>query len=155
MRISAFKQSLTSIEKLTFLLPDGEQIPAHFHVTEVGLITKHFIDCGGTIREEKMANIQLWSTHDTQHKLAPEKLLKIITTAERLFGNEDPEIEIEYQQDTIGKYGLSFDGHHFILTSKQTACLASDSCGVQETKQQVTLSSLNQSPCCTPGSGCC
>ena len=30
-----------------FILPDGDQIPAHYHITEVGHVTKRFIDCGG------------------------------------------------------------------------------------------------------------
>ena len=31
-----------------FILPDGDQVPAHFHLTEVGHVAKNFIDCGGT-----------------------------------------------------------------------------------------------------------
>jgi len=27
-----------------FILPDGEQIPAHFHLTEVGYVAKKFVD---------------------------------------------------------------------------------------------------------------
>ena len=70
---------------------------------------------------------------------------------------EDLEIEVEYQSETIGKYDLEFNGKNFILTSKQTACLAQDKCGVDPQKQKVKLSSLavaNES-CCTPGGGCC
>jgi len=32
----------------SFKLPEGTYLPAHFHMTEVGLVTKHFVDCGGT-----------------------------------------------------------------------------------------------------------
>lgn len=53
MKLSEVKQALLSIESLTFLLPEGVQVPAHFHVTEVGMITRHFIDCGGKERLEK------------------------------------------------------------------------------------------------------
>lgn len=31
-----------------FKLENGNSVPEHFHVTEVGIITKDFIDCGGT-----------------------------------------------------------------------------------------------------------
>jgi hypothetical protein len=39
-------------------------VPEHFHVTEVGVVTKDFIDCGGTVRHEKVANFQLWDAND-------------------------------------------------------------------------------------------
>jgi|SRR5690606_1089344 len=60
----------------------------------------------------------------------------------------------KYQGETIGKFDLGFDGKHFILKNKQTACLASDACGIPAEKQKVKLSELN-STCCTPDSGCC
>jgi hypothetical protein len=38
---------------------------------------------------------------------------------------EDHEIEVEYQDITIGKYDLDFNGKNFVLLNKQTAHLAS------------------------------
>lgn len=35
---------------LIFVLPDGGLIHACFHITEVGHVTKRFVDCGGTRR---------------------------------------------------------------------------------------------------------
>ena len=46
MKISAMKQNLTGLKSVNFRLPDGSYLPSHFHVTEIGLITRHFIDCG-------------------------------------------------------------------------------------------------------------
>ena len=60
MKISELKARLNDVDTLVFELPNGTTVPAHFHVTEVGLVTKHFIDCGGTVRNEKVANFQLW-----------------------------------------------------------------------------------------------
>jgi hypothetical protein len=69
---------------------------------------------------------------------------------------ENLEIEVEYQSDTIGKYDLDFDGEGFVLLSKQTACLASDSCGIPPEKLKVKLQDIkNTTSCCTPGGGCC
>ncbi len=69
---------------------------------------------------------------------------------------EDLEIEVEYQSDTIGKYGLDFSGENFLLTTKQTDCLAKDNCGVPQHKQKLQLAELETSKsCCTPGGGCC
>lgn len=157
MKLSDFKKQLSSTNELVFELPNGTNVPNHFHVTEVGQVTKHFIDCGGTIRNEKVVNFQLWEANDFDHRLAPQKLMSIIELSEKKLGLEDAEIEVEYQSDTIGKYGIDFNGKNFILTSKQTNCLASDSCGIPAEKLKVNLSQLQSSSqgCCTPGSGCC
>src|SRR6478672_7502320 len=123
MKLSQIKQHLSTAEAVNFELENGTQVPEHFHVTEVGVITKHFIDCGGTVRNEKMANFQLWNANDTEHRLKPKKLLDIIAISEKVLGMEDLEIEVEYQSDTIGKYGLAFTNGIFVLTTKQTDCL--------------------------------
>jgi hypothetical protein len=157
MKLSDIKKLLTTVESVDFKLQNGEMVPEHFHVTEVGLITKHFIDCGGTERIEKVANFQLWNANDYEHRLKPQKLLNIIELSERKLGMGDLEVEVEYQSDTIGKYGLDFDGKIFVLTSKMTACLASDSCGIPPEKLKMKLSDLQptEQSCCTPGSACC
>lgn len=156
MRISELKQQLAHLDAINFKLPDGTYLPAHFHVTEVGLITKHFIDCGGTERTETVANFQLWQAGDYDHRLAPQKFLRILDLSKNILGTEDLDIEVEYQQNTIGKFGLEFDGKDFLLTLKHTACLASDACGIPAEKQKLSLKELTTaSACCTPGSGCC
>ena len=52
--------------------------------------------------------------------------------AEKEIGLENLEIEIEYQSETIGKYGLEFEGGRFLLQATQTDCLAKEKCGVPE-----------------------
>ncbi len=157
MKLSDIKKHLSTAKSVTFRLPNGTIVPEHFHVTEVGQITKHFIDCGGTVRNERAVNFQLWEANDFDHRLAPQKLLSIIELSENKLGIEDAEIEVEYQSDTIGKYGLEFNGEQFLLTSKQTNCLASDSCGIPPEKLKVKLSDLQNvtKPSCTPGGKCC
>jgi hypothetical protein len=150
MKISEVKSALSGLDSVNFKLPNGKMIPSHFHVTELGIITKHFIDCGGTVRNEKVANFQLWEANDFDHRLAPNKLLGIIDLSERVLGLEDLDIEVEYQIDTIGKYELGFDGHNFTLLNKQTACLAMDSCGIPKEQLKEAVAS-----CCTPDGGCC
>ena len=154
MKLSEIKNHLSQLSSIAFKLPGGSLVPSHFHVTEVGKITKHFIDCGGTVRNETVVNFQLWNANDYNHRLHPEKLLKIIELSEKTLGISDLEIEVEYQSDTIGKYGLNFDGTNFLLTSKQTDCLAKDGCGIPSAKKMV-LEVANSSSCCTPGGGCC
>ncbi|WP_373708861.1 DUF6428 family protein [Kaistella sp.] len=155
MKLSEIKNKLNKLDKIAFQLPNGELVPNHFHVTEVGKVTKHFIDCGGTVRNEKVVNFQLWNANDYDHRLHPEKLLSIIELSERILGIEDLDIEVEYQGNTIGKFGLDFDGKNFLLTNKQTDCLAKDKCGIPSEKPKVKLSEFNNVSSCTPGSGCC
>ncbi|TPG72075.1 DUF6428 family protein [Hymenobacter nivis] len=152
MKISELKQTLAGLKAINFRLPDGTALPPHFHVTEVGLVTKHFIDCGGTERRETVANFQLWEAGDYDHRLAPQKFLHILDLSARILGQEDLDIEVEYQQATIGKFGLVFDGQNFQLTPKQTACLAQDACGIPDAA--FALPQLQMAGC-TPGGGCC
>ncbi len=158
MKLSEIKKHLHTAATVNFQLPNGTFVPEHFHVTEVGIITKKFIDCGGRVRAEKVANFQLWNANDTDHRLKPEKLGKIISLSEDLLGMEDLEVEVEYQTDTIGKYGIDYDGKNFILMAKQTDCLAKDNCGVDDTKEKIALTALRKQEaetCCTPGGKCC
>lgn len=157
MKLSEFKEHLNQTPSLQFIQTDGHPVPAHFHITEAGLTEKHFVDCGGTLRTEKVIHIQMWSSTDTDHRLAPSKVLSILSIYEKHFGTEDLEIEVEYQTETIGRYGLSFHNNQFQLTPKYTDCLASDHCGITPAKKKIAMADLNhgESSCCTPGSGCC
>lgn len=155
MKLSEVKNELNQLDKIAFQLPNGELVPNHFHVTEVGKIIKNFIDCGGTLRREEVANFQLWNANDYDHRLHPEKLVDIIELSEKVLEMGDLEIEVEYQADTIGKFGLDFDGINFLLTIKLTDCLAKDQCGIPVEKTKVNSSDLNDEPCCSPGGNCC
>lgn len=149
MKLSQIKEILPKLDNVAFQLEDGSMVPAHFHVTEVGQVTKSFIDCGGTVRKETTVNFQLWNADDYEHRLKPAKLLAIIALSEKELMLEDSEIEVEYQTATIGKYNLEFNGETFLLINKTTACLAPDACGIPVLKQPIIIAS------CTPNSGCC
>lgn len=154
MKLSKVKNILPTLENVEFQLENGTFVPEHFHVTEVGMITKNFIDCGGVIRNEKVVNFQLWNADDFEHRLKPNKLLNIIKLSEEKLGIEDFEIEVEYQSETIGKYDLDFNGKNFVLKNKTTACLAQDACGIPSEKQKVNLAGIKNTTC-KPNSGCC
>ena len=153
MRLSNFINALDKLEVLKFQLPNGEFVPAHFHITEIGNINRNYIDCGGILRQEKKISLQLWVASDTEHRLKPDNLLKILQLAEKQLGFSNIEIEVEYQQDTVGRYELAFDGVIFQLINTQTACLAPDQCGIPKEKARVrvTANGLN----CNPETGCC
>lgn len=155
MKLSEIKNHLKNLDTMAFQLPNGNLVPNHFHVTEVGKVSKHFIDCGGTIRYEEVINFQLWEANDYDHRLHPEKLVHIIELSEKVLELEDLNIEVEYQDTTIGKFGLDFDGTNFLLTTKQTDCLAKSACGIPSEKEKAKLLELQSTDCCAPNSNCC
>ena len=153
MKLSEFKLYLKNVKKVEFQLPNGDYVPPHFHVTEVGVNSKKFIDCGSNIRNTKKINFQLWSADDTNHKISPEKLLDIIEISEETFLLEDLEIEIEFQQSTIGVFDLDYKNDVFQLVNKQTDCLDKEKCGFE--KKIVKFSSMKKHKICSPEDGCC
>ena len=153
MVLSAFKQLLFELDTLKFQLPNGQFVPAHFHITEVGNVKRNYIDCGGKLREENKINLQLWVASDTNHRLKPNDILEILQLAEKQLGYSNLELEVEYQQSTVGRYKLAFDGAVFQLINTQTACLAPDQCGIPQEKPRVRLSASGVD--CSPNSGCC
>ncbi len=158
MKLSELRQVLKEIDTLTILTSEGGFVPKHFHVTEVGLINKKYIDCGGTLRNDVKIGMQLWEADDYEHRLTPQKFLSIIELSDSKLDLPDEEIEIEYQGDTIRKYKLDFDGHYFHLRTTLTDFLAPDKCGVPSEKKKVSLRDLSEkssNTSCTPGSGCC
>lgn len=141
MTIQELKDTLTAQQNtpgdLLFKLDNGLIIPPYFHITEMGVKTKHFVDCGGTLRSEQNITLQIWTADDFNHRLTPTKFLGIINKALSLpyFKNTTLEVEMEYQHDTIGLYTLEREeGLIYKLIAKKTNCLAPDKCGVNATK---------------------
>lgn len=152
MKLSAFKAALNrgSDLNLAILLPDGNNVPAHFHITEMGRTEKDFVDCGGKVRHLAFASLQVWVADDVDHRLPTEKLAAIIEKASTLLGEDDPEIQIECQQGTIGLFSVErvevkSGTLLFVLANKQTACLA----------MEVCLPDSKEESCCGSSSSCC
>jgi len=144
MNVTEFKSHLAANpDKLVrFIFDDGEAIPAHYHVTEVGHVKKDFIDCGGTVRSISSCLLQTWTHEDDQeHRLDSTKLLAIITLAETHFPISEQEVEVEYEDCVISQFLVEDaestpDAIIFKLGDKHTDCLAKEKCGLD-------------------GSGCC
>ena len=155
MKLAEVKNHLKNLKTISFQLPDGTHVPGHFHVTEVGKVSKHFIDCGGVLREEEVVNFQLWDADDYDHRLHPEKLIHIIELSEeKLNIDEKLQVEVEHQGRSIETFTLDFNGENFLLINKQTDCLAKDQCGIPAEKTKVKMADLSTNAC-TPGGGCC
>jgi Family of unknown function (DUF6428) len=157
MKLSAFKQHLDGLGEVNFIKENGKSIPKHFHITEIGQIDKRFMDCGGTLRKESVISMQLWESVDFWHRLEPQKLSYIIDLSIEKLLMDDLEIEVEYQSESIEKFGLGFENGNFILSNKTTACLATQNCGIPVEKIKTKISEVVEAAaaCCTPGGGCC
>lgn len=156
MKLSELKTILPTLESLEFIQENGKSVPAHFHITELGQVDNKSIDCGGELHFTSKIRIQLWESVDYWHRLEPAKMLKIIEMAEKKLKIVDEEIEVEYQNQSIGLFGLDFKGGKFVLVNKNTSCLASEVCGVKE-KVKLKLSDLGKkvNSCCSTESACC
>lgn len=153
MKLKELKQLLPNLDQLDFVLPDGEKVPSHFHLTELGRTTKDFVDCGGKMRSESQAILQLWVASDYSHRLSPDKLLEIIEMGEKHWDLETLEVQVEFQLSTKSIYGLKHEGGQFHLTPVHTDCLAESACGIP-TKALIKAQQIQQS-CCNTSDSCC
>ena len=157
-------------QALRIVLPNGEAIAPHFHITEVGHLAKRFMDCGGTRRKTESCLLQTWVHTDVDHRLETSKLANILRIAGDVLPSLDLPVEIEHEAGVVSQYPVtagSSDGQTLTLTLttdlKHTACLAMDLCcapaaaTVAATPPVTTADKprIKAGACCTPGSGCC
>jgi hypothetical protein len=147
MTLADFRQALASSPNLglRFRLPTGGLTPIHLHLTEVARVEKRFIDCGGTIRTDVSARLQLWAADDTDHRVGCAKALQVLNRGADLVGSTNLPIEVEHDFPLLTLFpvvGSVVEGNEriFLLAAKQADCLAPDVCLPQT---------------CQPGSGCC
>jgi arsenate reductase len=135
MKLSELKNELKKLPNanLRFVLPNGEPIPAHAHVTEVARIEKRFIDCGGTLRNNIHCRLQTWFANDLEHRLTAGKLVKILDMATTVLGPEDMDVDVEHELGVITQFPLAsveiWPSEIVLrLSERHTACLAPDKC---------------------------
>ncbi len=147
LTLEAFRQALAADPSLglRFRLPTGALTPIHLHLTEVARVEKRFIDCGGTIRTDLSARLQLWSADDTDHRVGCAKALQVLERGAALIGATDVPMEVECDFPFLTLFpvvGSVVEGAEriFLLAAKKADCLAPDVCVPKA---------------CTPGAGCC
>ncbi len=155
MKLGQFREVLEKSPNQTFRIeiPSGMLLPHHFHVTEVGKVTKDFVDCGGVRRSGQTCVLQTLVANDFDHRLSTTKFSGILEKCSILEMDENSEVNVEVQGATIEMYCVESaeprDGQLVVkLQNKRTACLAPDKCGLE------IVSSDNQS-CCGGQSNCC
>jgi len=145
---SALEQSPETFPR--FVLPNGDQIPAHAHVTEVGHVAKNSVDCGGVTGKSETALLQTHVGRDTHHRLKSARLAKILELGRRVLPHDQLEVEVEYDCCVVAQYpvekvtraGEFLDVH---LGKRSTQCLA-----------QVRREQTSSDACCaTSAASCC
>lgn len=147
MKLKEFKILLEANRDKHFLIqwPDQKQVPISFHVTEVGQISKTFIDCGGKTHSMQTCQLQVWVGDDVDHRLEAGKLADILELSKLIVSDDDIDVEIEYEDELISQYPIrnywvSDDGVTLHLTTKHTDCLAKEIC--------LLPSSCGEAGCC-------
>ena len=132
-----------------FVLPDGDYIPAHAHVTEVGHVVRNFIDCGGLTGKEEKVVLQTHVGDDTDHRLRSDRLAKILRLGNRLIPSADLDVDVEYDCCVVAQYPIAEarrDGEHLnlILQRSRTQCRA-------RTRREIETTAR----CCATSAACC
>jgi hypothetical protein len=132
-----------------FLLPDGDSVPAHAHVTEIGHVVKNYIDCGGVRGKEEKVVLQTHVGNDTEHRLRSDRFSKILELGGRVLPNEQLEVDIEYDCCMVAQYPIqdakpNGQNLEFILGRGQTQCRAA-----------ARRKTSGEEACCGTSSACC
>ena len=132
-----------------FVLPDGDCIPAHAHVTEVAHVVRNFIDCGGLTRKEEKVVLQTHVGSDKDHRLRSDRFAKILRLGNRLIPSADLDVDIEYDCCVVAQYPIAEatpEGDHLnlILRRGRTQCRA------RERRDRETAAA-----CCATSANCC
>jgi hypothetical protein len=133
-----------------FILPDGDYIPAHAHVTEIGHVSKKFIDCGGVMGTTEKVLLQTHVGRDIEHRLRSDRFAKILQLGERLLPHDQLEVEVEYDCCVVAQYPITDvkrAGEHLdlLLGKRHTQCLA------QERRKAASADVC----CATASASCC
>jgi len=132
-----------------FVLPNGDYIPSHAHVTEVGHVTRSFIDCGGQTGKEEKILLQTHVGDDADHRLRSDRFSKILELGNRVIPSADLDVDVEYDCCVIAQYPVAEarpDSEHLnlILGRGRTRCRA------RERRESETAAG-----CCTTSAPCC
>jgi hypothetical protein len=132
-----------------FVLPDGDYIPAHAHVTEVGHLVRHFIDCGGLIGKDEKVVLQTHVGDDIDHRLRSDRLAKILRLGNQVIPTAELDVDVEYDCCVVAHYPIAEatpTGEHLnlILRRGRTQCRA------REHREGETATG-----CCAAAAACC
>jgi hypothetical protein len=132
-----------------FLLPNGDQIPAHAHITEVGHAVKKFIDCGGLTGKEESVVLQTHVGEDVDHRLRSDRFARILALGEHVLPHDGLDVEVEYDCCVVAQYPITEirptgERLDVILGRKATQCRARE-----------RSKTASPQTCCATATACC
>ena len=132
-----------------FVLPNGDYVPAHAHITEVGHVVRNFVDCGGLTGTEEKVVLQTHVGNDADHRLRSDRFAKILRLGNRVIPSADLPVDVEYDCCVVARYPIvdaKPDGEHLnlILHRGRTQCRA------RERRESETAAG-----CCDTSAACC
>jgi hypothetical protein len=137
MTLAEFREALAGANDdiVTFCFPDGSYVPRHCHLTELGVVRRTSIDCGGVTHNRIHIVFQVWYATDVDHLLTARKMLSILDRSAGLLSTAELPIEVEYGQTAAASYRMlaasRYDGEvRVMLEGRPTECLAPDKCGI-------------------------
>jgi hypothetical protein len=112
-----------------FVLPDGDYIPAHAHVTEVSHVVRNFIDYGGMIGKEEKIVLQTHVGDDKEHRLRSDRFAKILRFGNPVVQSVDLRVDVEYDCCVVAQYPIAkarTNGNYLelVLQRGRTQCRA-------------------------------
>jgi Family of unknown function (DUF6428) len=145
--IAALQQSPTTFPR--FVLPDGDYIPAHAHLTEVGHVVRNFIDCGGLTGKEEKVVVQTHVSDDIDHRLRSDRFAQILQLGSRVVPSAALDVNVEYDCCVVAQYpiaGATLDGEHLNLILQR----GRTQCRVRERRERATVANG-----CIASEACC
>jgi hypothetical protein len=132
-----------------FVLPDGDYIPGHAHVTEVGHIVRNFIDCGGMTGKEEKVLLQTHVGDDTDHRLRSDRFSRILQLGTRVLPHAELDVDVEYDCCVVAQYPIAEarrKGEYLdlMLQRSRTQCRARE-------RRENKVADV----CCTTAKACC
>lgn len=134
---------------LRFVLPNGDYIPLHAHITEVAHVVRTFIDCGGQTGREERIVLQTHVGNDTDHRLRSDRFAKILRLGNQVIPSSDLDVDVEYDCCVVAQYPIAEarpagDHLNLILQRGRTQCRP------RERREFETTSD-----CCAASAPCC
>ncbi|MGB9476332.1 MAG: DUF6428 family protein [Candidatus Udaeobacter sp.] len=132
-----------------FILPNGDSIPEHAHITEVGHVVRNFVDCGGETGREERIVLQTHVGNDTGHRLRSDRFAKILRLGNRVIPSADLDVDVEYDCCVVAQYPIIEarpEGDHLNLFLQR---------GRTQCRARQRRDSETAARCCVTSTACC
>jgi len=147
------KKLVVKAHKISFELPNGKLVPAHYTITRIGEQVSKYIDATGKIQQHKFLVLQFLPSGTYNHRLHPEKLQKLLELAEQAFDTSTSAIKVTYQAENTIFYSIEYSDSIFKLLPDIDQSIHSEN-QIVKSKKSTPLIDAASGPF-IPGTSCC